>query len=78
MIIDMHVHTKSSLDSPATAEDYCKAIKRFKKYHPFDGIVLTEHRVYNEEEDEEYQNIVFFGKLLIFLIFFFIINAVFR
>ena len=49
MIIDMHLHTKASLDSPATVEEYCRAARRFRKYHPFDGIVLTEHRFYDEE-----------------------------
>ena len=66
MIIDMHVHTKASLDSPATAEDYCKAIKRFRKYHPFDGIVLTEHRFYDTEDtyqriSDKYQIFIFRG-----------------
>ncbi len=47
MIIDMHVHTRASLDSPACAEDYCLAIRQYRNHHPFDGIVLTEHRVFD-------------------------------
>lgn len=66
MIIDMHVHTKASLDSPASAEDYCKAVKRFRKYHPFDGIVLTEHRFYDNEDSyrrisDKYEILIFRG-----------------
>lgn len=51
MIIDMHVHSKLSLDSSASAEDYCRAIKRFRKHHPFDGFVLTEHRLYVQNDN---------------------------
>jgi predicted metal-dependent phosphoesterase TrpH len=66
MIIDMHVHTKASLDSPATAEDYCKAIKRFRRHHPFDGFVLTEHRFYDkgdryEQISDKYEILIFRG-----------------
>ncbi len=64
MIIDMHVHTRVSLDSPATVEDYCRAIKRFRRYHPFHGIVLTEHRVYHH--DEKYKRIAEKYDILIF------------
>ena len=41
----MHVHTKLSGDSSATAEEYCRIIQKYRHYHPFDGIVLTEHRM---------------------------------
>lgn len=53
MIIDMHVHTKLSGDSSATVEEYCRIIQRYRRYHPFDGIVLTEHRVYHPNEEYE-------------------------
>jgi len=55
MIIDMHVHTSLSGDSSATVEDYCRTIQRYRQYHPFDGIVITEHRLYHQ--DEAYQRI---------------------
>jgi predicted metal-dependent phosphoesterase TrpH len=66
MIIDMHVHTLASLDSPAGAEDYCRAICRFREYHPFDGLVLTEHRVFDhhlcyEKISEKYGVLIFKG-----------------
>lgn len=53
MIIDMHVHTKLSGDSSATAEEYCRAIEKFRHHHPLDGIVLTEHRMYHPNEAYE-------------------------
>ena len=49
----MHVHTEVSIDSIATVEEYCRIIQRYRQYHPFDGIVLTEHRTYNTEGDYE-------------------------
>ncbi len=49
MIIDMHVHTKISGDSSATVEKYCRVIKKYRQYHPFDGIVLTEHCIYDPQ-----------------------------
>ncbi len=66
MIIDMHVHTKLSGDSSATVEDYCRIIKRYRRYHPFVGIVLTEHRVYHPNEEyrkiaEEYEIVILQG-----------------
>ncbi len=64
MIIDMHVHTKLSGDSSATAEEYCRAIEKFRRHHPFDGIVITEHRVYHP--NEAYQEIAEKYEMLIF------------
>lgn len=55
MIIDMHVHTVLSGDSSATVEDYCRIIRQFREYHPFDAIVLTEHRAY--QQDDAYRQI---------------------
>jgi predicted metal-dependent phosphoesterase TrpH len=66
MIIDMHVHTRASLDSPACAEDYCRAIRQFRSHCPFDGIVLTEHRIFDhhrsyQEIAEKYEVLIFKG-----------------
>jgi predicted metal-dependent phosphoesterase TrpH len=66
MIVDMHVHTRASLDSPASVEEYCRTAHRFRKYHPFDGIVFTEHRFFDEENDyraiaDKYELFVFKG-----------------
>ena len=43
----MHVHTEVSVDSLATVEEYCQIMQKYRQYHPFDGIVLTEHREYH-------------------------------
>ncbi len=66
MIIDMHVHTKLSGDSSATAEEYCQVIEKYRHHHPFDGFVLTEHRVYHpsgtyEKIAEKYGILIFQG-----------------
>jgi predicted metal-dependent phosphoesterase TrpH len=66
MIIDMHVHTQASLDSPASVEDYCRAAHRFRKHNPFDGIVFTEHRFFDKENDyrpiaDKYELLIFQG-----------------
>jgi predicted metal-dependent phosphoesterase TrpH len=47
MIIDMHVHTRLSGDSSATVEKYCRAIQKYRRHRTFDGIVLTEHSMYD-------------------------------
>jgi predicted metal-dependent phosphoesterase TrpH len=51
MIIDMHVHTTASQDSPATVEDYCRFAKKFPRHHRLHGITLTEHRIYDGKTD---------------------------
>jgi predicted metal-dependent phosphoesterase TrpH len=42
----MHVHTAASDDSTATIEGYIELILAYRQVHPFDGLVLTEHRTY--------------------------------
>ncbi|MBI4767923.1 MAG: PHP domain-containing protein [Deltaproteobacteria bacterium] len=49
MIIDMHVHTQASGDSSATVDRYCRLIKRYRKFHPFHGLVITEHGIYDRQ-----------------------------
>jgi predicted metal-dependent phosphoesterase TrpH len=51
MILDMHVHTKVSLDATATVEEYCEAIVRYRQSFPIDGFVITEHRVIDHAID---------------------------
>ncbi len=51
MILDMHVHTKVSLDATATVEEYCEAIVKYRQSFPIDGLVLTEHRVIDHAID---------------------------
>lgn len=46
VILDMHVHTAASDDSTATIEGYIELILAYRRMHPFDGFVLTEHRTY--------------------------------
>lgn len=55
MIIDMHVHTKESGDSSATADKYCRVIEQYRKHHSFHGMVITEHCLY--EQKSIYQKI---------------------
>jgi predicted metal-dependent phosphoesterase TrpH len=49
MIIDMHVHTQASRDSSAAVDKYCRLIKRYREYHPFHGLVITEHCLYDQQ-----------------------------
>ncbi len=49
MIIDMHVHTRASGDSSATVGKYCRLIKRYRKTHPFHGLVITEHCIFHQQ-----------------------------
>jgi predicted metal-dependent phosphoesterase TrpH len=51
MILDMHVHTKVSLDATATVEEYCKAVVKYREIFPIDGFVLTEHRIIDHSID---------------------------
>jgi predicted metal-dependent phosphoesterase TrpH len=51
MILDMHVHTKISLDASATVEEYCEAIAKYREIFPIDGFVVTEHRVIDRSID---------------------------
>jgi predicted metal-dependent phosphoesterase TrpH len=48
MIIDMHVHTQASGDSSATVDKYCRLVRRYRKDHPFHGLVITEHGIYDQ------------------------------
>ncbi len=50
--IDMHAHSVASDDSRATVEQYLNWIGALRrKGHQIDGIVLTEHRQFNQEAD---------------------------
>lgn len=50
--VDMHAHSVASDDSRATVEQYLNWIGALrKKGHQIDGLVLTEHRQFNEEAD---------------------------
>lgn len=46
VILDMHVHTVASDDSTATISGYIDLILAYRRFHPLDGFVLTEHRTY--------------------------------
>ncbi|MFO7964723.1 MAG: hypothetical protein R6U50_12440 [Desulfobacterales bacterium] len=43
MIIDMHVHSKASLDS--------RFVCKYKSRYQLNGLVLTEHRFYDTDTD---------------------------
>lgn len=49
MILDLHSHSVRSDDGRAKVENYCQWIRR--KELPLDGIVLTEHRQYDDTSD---------------------------
>jgi predicted metal-dependent phosphoesterase TrpH len=51
MIIDMHVHSDVSDDGMASIETYMKWITRLRRNYRIDGIVFTEHRLFNNDAD---------------------------
>src|SRR5262245_41208452 len=53
MIIDMHVHSDVSDDGMASVETYMKWLARLRRTYRIDGIVFTEHRLFNDEADYE-------------------------
>jgi predicted metal-dependent phosphoesterase TrpH len=53
MIIDMHVHSDVSDDGMASVETYMKWIAKLRRNYRIDGIVFTEHRLFNDEADYE-------------------------
>jgi predicted metal-dependent phosphoesterase TrpH len=53
MIIDMHVHSDVSDDGMASVETYMKWITKLRRNHRIDGIVFTEHRLFNSDADYE-------------------------
>jgi predicted metal-dependent phosphoesterase TrpH len=66
MIIDMHVHSDVSDDGMASVETYMKWITKLRRNHRIDGIVFTEHRLFNRDADydslaREYDILIFKG-----------------
>jgi predicted metal-dependent phosphoesterase TrpH len=53
MIIDMHVHSDVSDDGMASVETYMKWIAKLRRNYRVDGIVFTEHRLFNSDADYE-------------------------
>jgi predicted metal-dependent phosphoesterase TrpH len=53
MIIDMHVHSDVSDDGMASVETYMKWITNLRRNYRIDGIVFTEHRLFNSDADYE-------------------------
>jgi predicted metal-dependent phosphoesterase TrpH len=53
MIIDMHVHSDVSDDGMASVETYMKWIAKLRRNYRIDGIVFTEHRLFNSDADYE-------------------------
>jgi predicted metal-dependent phosphoesterase TrpH len=49
MILDLHSHSIVSDDGRAKVENYCQWIQR--KALPLDGLVLTEHRQFDDQSD---------------------------
>jgi len=47
MIIDMHVHSDVSDDGMASVEAYMRWTARLRRTYRLDGIVFTEHRLFN-------------------------------
>jgi predicted metal-dependent phosphoesterase TrpH len=66
MIIDMHVHSDVSDDGMASVETYMRWIAKLRRNYRLDGIVFTEHRLFNSEADydalaREYDIVIFKG-----------------
>jgi predicted metal-dependent phosphoesterase TrpH len=66
MIIDMHVHSDVSDDGMASVETYMKWITNLRRNYRIDGIVFTEHRLFNSDADYEalarqYEILIFKG-----------------
>ena len=53
MILDMHVHSDVSDDGMASVETYLRWITKLRQTRRLDGIVFTEHRLFNSEADYE-------------------------
>jgi predicted metal-dependent phosphoesterase TrpH len=53
MIIDMHVHSDVSDDGMASVETYMKWMAKLRRNYRIDGIVFTEHRLFNSDADYE-------------------------
>src|SRR5918992_329608 len=53
MIIDMHVHSDVSDDGMASVETYMKWIAKLRRTYRIDGLVFTEHRLFNSDADYE-------------------------
>jgi predicted metal-dependent phosphoesterase TrpH len=53
MIIDMHVHSDVSDDGMASVETYMKWLTKLRRNYRIDGIVFTEHRLFNSDADYE-------------------------
>ena len=51
MILDLHVHSIYSKDSPVTPEEYAKTLVKMRDKYRIDGFVLMEHRAYIREFD---------------------------
>jgi predicted metal-dependent phosphoesterase TrpH len=49
MIVDLHCHSVRSDDGRAKVENYCQWIR--KKSLPIEGLVLTEHRQFDDRSD---------------------------
>ena len=50
-ILDLHSHSEASEDSRAPLEAYLNWLKLKSAERPLDGIVLTEHRQFNQDAD---------------------------
>lgn len=53
MIIDMHVHSDVSDDGMASVETYMKWLAKLRRHYRIDGVVFTEHRLFNHGADYE-------------------------
>jgi predicted metal-dependent phosphoesterase TrpH len=66
MIIDMHVHSDVSDDGMASVETYMRWIAKLRRNYRLDGLVFTEHRLFNSVADydalaREYDMVIFKG-----------------
>jgi len=51
MILDLHVHSIYSEDSPVQPEEYAQTLLKMQENYRIDGFVLMEHRLYVQDMD---------------------------
>jgi predicted metal-dependent phosphoesterase TrpH len=51
MILDLHVHSIYSQDSPVEPEEYAQTLLNLQDQYRIDGFVLMEHRIYVQDMD---------------------------
>ncbi len=53
LILDLHVHSKYSIDSPVKPEEYARLIIESRDEYHLDGFILMEHNYWVTDDDED-------------------------